>query len=153
MRDEDSNQHVTEKNMQPAPTHDGFGRQARRLDGDVKQELQGHAAGEDPSVEVTGIAQGVSIDVDQPEQRGRDHRDCARWTPFGATQAAELSDQSWAVTECVECHVLQFEVRAAVSVRSERCVSLAGVSRRAGVAPGSVPYFRTEPDERRHADR
>src|SRR5689334_12566423 len=68
MRDEGGDQQIADIDMDLAPARDGFRRQAARLDGDVEAELQAHAAGQHPAVEIARIAQPVAIDPDEPEQ-------------------------------------------------------------------------------------
>ena len=58
-----------------------FGDRRARFDGDVEIELQAHAAGQHPAIEIARVAERVAIDPDEPEQadgNGRDQKalDC-----------------------------------------------------------------------------
>src|SRR5690606_12984470 len=54
--------------MDLAPAHGGFRRQTGRLNGDVEIQLQAHAAGQHPTIEITWVAEPVAIDPNKPEE-------------------------------------------------------------------------------------
>src|SRR5262245_40019801 len=74
MRDEGGDQQIAVKNMDLPPERGGSRRQAGHFDGDVESELQAHAAGQHPAVEIARIAEPVAVDPDEPEQTSADGR-------------------------------------------------------------------------------
>ncbi len=61
MRDKRGNEQISEKDMECAPAHDRSWREPG-FDPDVKEQLQPHAAREQPSVEIARIAQAAFIE-------------------------------------------------------------------------------------------
>ena len=94
MRYEGGDQKIANKNVDLAHRASGFQRQAGRFKGDVETQLQAHAAGKHPAVEIARVAQPVAIEPNNREQsagHGRDQQTLSKVAIQKSRQARTAS--------------------------------------------------------------